>query len=81
MDDAGSQSLEQVRTSADNPGNDHLSENAGQNTGYNVTYLASQGGTLIDFQSSNREVWGVWRRREGGGQEEETLVQRAVYDR
>ena len=32
MDDAGSQSPERVRTSADNPGNDHLSENAGQNT-------------------------------------------------
>ena len=46
-----------------------------------VTYFSSQGGTLIDFQSSNREVWGVWRRREGGGQEKETLVQRAVYDR
>ena len=32
VDDAGSQSPEQVRTSADGPGNDHLSENAGQNT-------------------------------------------------
>ena len=31
VDDAGSQSLERVRTSADDPGNDHLSENAGQN--------------------------------------------------
>ena len=32
VDDAGSQSPERVRTSADDPGNDHLSENAGQNT-------------------------------------------------
>ena len=32
VDDAGSQSLERVCTSADDPGNDHLSENAGQNT-------------------------------------------------
>ena len=43
--------------------------------------FGSQSGTLIDFQPSNREVWGVWWRREGGGQEEESLVQRAVYDR
>ena len=32
MDDAGSQSPERVHTNADDPGNDHLSENAGQNT-------------------------------------------------
>ena len=43
--------------------------------------FGSQSGTLVDFQPSNREVWGVWWRREGGGQEEESLVQRAVYDR
>ena len=32
VDDARSQSPDRVHTSVDDPGNDHLSENAGQNT-------------------------------------------------
>ena len=41
MEDAGSQSLERVRTSADDPANDHLSENAGQNTGESNSDIAT----------------------------------------
>ena len=36
VDNVGSQSPERARTCADDPGNDHLSENAGQNTAVNL---------------------------------------------
>ena len=54
VDDADSQSPERVRTSADDLGNDHLSENAEQNTvalyygdTYNIKLISLYTGHLI----------------------------------
>ena len=39
-----------------------------------------QDSTLVDFCLTNREVCGVWVCRDEGGEGEETVVKRAVYD-
>ena len=39
-----------------------------------------QNSSLVDFSLTNREVFGVWVCRDVGGEGEETVAMRAVYD-
>ena len=69
VDDAGSQSPKRVRTSADDPGNDHLSENARQNTddglhtkGKLSCHCTSLNGFFVStFLWVARLMYGVWQ--------------------